>query len=100
MADVPDAQKAEVRHLIDYLRNSDCVMIRNGKSHSGEDGAKHVQRKYDYFRSDISTTEEFIELSATKSTMSNRLYQVQCPGKAAQPSRDWLLEELDSYRNQ
>ena len=99
MADVPESQKAEVRHLIDYLRNSDCVMIRNGKAHVGEDGAKHVQRKYDYFRNDISTTEEFIELSATKSTMSSKLYQVQCPGVAPQTSRDWLLQELGSYRS-
>lgn len=99
MADVPESQKAEVRHLIDYLRNSDCIMIRNGKSYSGEDGAKHVQRKYDYFRNDISTTEEFIGHAATKSTMSSKLYQVQCPGEAPQTSRDWLLQELGSYRS-
>ncbi len=99
MGDVPEYQKAEVRHLIDYLRSSDCVLIRNGKSHNGEDGAKHVQRKYDYFRNDISSTEEFIELSATKSTMSSKLYRVQCPGEAPQTSRDWLLQELGSYRS-
>jgi len=97
-ADVPQSQAAEVEHLISYLENSDCSMVRNGKTHSGRDGAKHVQRKYDYFRDEISSTEEFIELSATKSTLSGRLYEVHCPGEEPQPSRDWLLQELKILR--
>jgi hypothetical protein len=97
-SDVPESQKPEVEHLIAYLENSDCEMIRNGKSHSGKDGARHVRRKYGYFRDDISSTEEFIALSATKSTMSSKLYQVRCPGSDPVPSRDWLLQELEAYR--
>ena len=97
--DVPVSQVAEVQHLIEYLRTSDCEMIRNGKAHSSEDGARHMRRKYDYFRGDISSTEEFIEYSATKSTMSGRPYQVQCPGKEPVNSADWLLRELNSFRS-
>ena len=97
-ADVPESQIGEVQYLIDYLRTSDCGMIRNGKLHDGAAAARHVQRKYDYFRDDISSTEGFIELAATKSTRSGRLYQVQCPGGAPVSSADWLLEELANYR--
>jgi hypothetical protein len=98
-AAIPDLQMDEVNHLIEYLRASDCRMIRNGKSYSGRDGARHVQRKYDYYKREISSTEQFVEYAASKSTMSGRLYQVQCPGAPAVSSADWLLEELAGYRN-
>jgi hypothetical protein len=98
-ADVPKAQRGEVDHLLQYLRDSDCRMIRNGKAHDGAEAAQHVQRKYDHFRDEIGSTEEFIELSASRSTMSGKPYQVQCPGEPEQASRDWLLQELDSYRH-
>jgi hypothetical protein len=98
-ADVPDPQRPEVAHLIAYLRDSDCRMIRNGKAYTGADGAQHVQRKYDYFRDEIGSTEEFIEYAASKSTMSGKPYRVQCPGAQPLPSRDWLLRELRSFRS-
>lgn len=98
-ADVPPDQVDEVRHLITYLETSNCNMIRNGKSHDGKDGAKHVRRKYEHFRDEISSTEEFIAYSATKSLMSSKPYQVQCPGQEPAPSADWLLEELKNYRS-
>ncbi len=98
-ADVPEDQVAEVEHLLNYLADSDCRMIRNGKSHSAKDGAKHMRRKYNYFRDEISSTEEFIEFAGTKSTRSGRLYEVLCIGQEPEFSRDWLLVELKAYRN-
>ena len=98
-ADVPSDQVDEVQHLITYLETSDCNMVRNGKSYNGKDGAKHVHRKYDHFRDEISSTEDFIAYSATKSLMSSKPYQVQCPGQEPVPSADWLLEELKAFRN-
>jgi len=98
LADVSDSQALEIDYLISYLQNSDCQMIRNGKTHSGEDGARHVRRKYDHFRNKISSTEEFIDYSATKSTMSGRLYEVQCPGAEPVLSSEWLLDRLEVYR--
>jgi len=99
-ADVPAEQEAEVEHLINYLADSDCRMVRNGRSHDGRDGAKHVRRKYDHFRSEISNSEDFIRYSATKSTISDRYYEVHCPGQAPVRSQDWLLKELKAYRSQ
>jgi len=97
-ADVPPEQQAEVEHLIATLETSDCVMIRNGKRHDGKEAAGHVRRKYDHFRDEICSTEDFIAYSATKSLMSGRAYQVQCPGEEPQASADWLLNELEAYR--
>ena len=98
LADVPPEQQAEVDHLLATLETSDCVMIRNGKEHDGEEAADHVRRKYDHYRDDIGSTEDFIAYSATKSLISGRAYQVQCPGEEPQPSADWLLAELEAYR--
>jgi ATP-dependent DNA helicase Rep len=97
-ADVPATQVAEVEHLIAYLAGSDCRMVRNGKSFSGWDAAKHVQRKYDYFRDDITSTEEFIALSASKSLRSGKPYKVKCPGQDPVPSAKWLRDELAAFR--
>ena len=98
LADVPAEQKAEVEYLINYLQESDCRMVRNGKSYDGADGANHVRRKYSYFRDKISSTEDFIEYSATRSTMSGKYYLVECPGEESMRSQDWLLRELQVYR--
>jgi len=97
-ADVPVEQEAEVEHLIGYLQESGCQMVRNGKSYNGEDGANHVRRKYNHFRKKISSTEAFIEYSATKSMMSGKYYQVDCPGEEPMRSQDWLLKELQAHR--
>lgn len=97
-ADVLDADRHEVQHLLDYLRGSDCVMERNGGQHSSENAYAHVKKKYDYFRDDIKTPEEFIDYAATKSTMSGKYYRVICPGAPPVRTRDWLLDELRRYR--
>jgi hypothetical protein len=97
-AGVPPDQLAEIEHLISYLETSGCVMIRNGKSHSGEEGAKHVRRKYEHFRKKLNSTEQFIELSASGSSISGRKYTVECPGESAITSQEWLLSELARYR--
>jgi uncharacterized protein DUF5329 len=97
-ADVPEAQKAEVQHLLDYLKNSGCRMDRNGSIHDADEAIKHIVRKYDYYRDDIKTTEDFIDRSASRSSFSGRAYKVLCPGQEARPTEDWLKEELERYR--
>jgi ATP-dependent DNA helicase Rep len=97
-ADVPPEQVPEVEHLIAFLAGSDCRLVRNGRAYSGWDAAKHVQRKYDYFRDEIGNTEEFIALAATKSLRSGKPYKVRCPGQDPLPSASWLLQELRAFR--
>jgi hypothetical protein len=98
LSDVSDAQREEVVHLLELLRNTTCTVERNGKRHNGENAYLHVQKKYDYFRDNIKTTEEFIEYSATKSTMSGKYYMVICEERSPMRTQDWLLQELDTYR--
>jgi hypothetical protein len=97
-ADVPSEQVPEVNHLLDFVKNSGCIINRNGTDHPAEKGISHIEKKYDYFRDDISSTEEFIEYSATKSTMSGDYYTVSCPGKKTIRTQDWLMDELKRFR--
>ncbi len=97
-ADVPVNQLKEVNHLLAFVKNSGCIINRNGTDYSAEKGISHIEMKYDYFRDDIKSTEDFIEYSATKSTMSGDYYTVACPGKKSINTQDWLMNELKRFR--
>ena len=97
-SDVPDSQNPEVQHLLEFVETSDCTFERNGKKYDGADAANHIKRKYKYFKNKITTTEEFIEYSGTKSTMSGKPYLIYCGDKGPITSQNWLLEELTLYR--
>ena len=97
-ADVPANQVREVNHLLTFVKDSGCIINRNGTDYPAEKGIGHIERKYDYFRDDIKSTEDFIEYSATKSTMSGDYYTVRCPGGKAMKTQDWLMTELKRFR--
>ncbi len=83
-----------IEHLLDYVKNSDVVFIRNGKEHTPDKAAEHIARKYRHYRDDIETPEDFIRLAATKSMLSGRRYRVRLPDGTTMDTADWLLEEL------
>ena len=97
-ADVGTSLDTEIGHLLGFVQNSTCKIIRNGTAYTGRRAVSHIQRKYDYFRNDIDTTEQFIELSASQSTISGKDYTVSCGDAAPIHTRTWLLEELQKYR--
>lgn len=99
-ADVAPQDRHEVDYLIGFISNTPCQIERNWTSHTGPEVIAHIQKKHDYFRDDIKTTEQFIEYSATKSTMTGRDYLVKCAGQSTLKTKDWLLQELHKYRAQ
>ncbi len=90
--------KVEIVHLLAYVKNTSCKYIRNGEAHDGVAAAQHIQNKYDYYKDDIHSAEEFIKYSATKSTVSGSKYYIECSGSSRVESAQWLLAELDRYR--
>jgi len=97
-ADVPSEQRHEVEHLLNFIANTSCIIDRNGSLHAGPDALSHIKKKYAYFRDDISTTEEFIERAASKSTFSGNAYRVQCGDNKTTTTQHWLVTELAAYR--
>jgi len=95
---VASTMQNEIAHLLSYVENTSCQYERNGAMHSGEKAARHINKKYDYFKDEIDSAEKFIELSASKSTMSGKPYMIRCDGKGEMTSQAWLLQELRDYR--
>jgi hypothetical protein len=87
----------EIASLLLFVEQSGCTFIRNGKQYNAPEARQHIEKKYNYFKDQITTAEEFIEYSATKSTMSGKAYRVVCNGVGLNSS-DWLLAELDKLR--
>lgn len=98
-SDLRTVQGVEINHLIKYVSDSGCTFIRNGSAYSSAEAVAHINNKYAYFKADIDSAEKFIELSATQSTLTGKKYTIKCPGKDAVESREWLLEELQVFRN-
>jgi len=97
-ADVASDKKHEIDHLVGFVKTSSCQIIRNGQQHDGNEAIAHIQKKYNYYRDKISSAEQFIEYSATKSTMSKKYYMVACGDQQPIKAKDWLLIELKKYR--
>jgi hypothetical protein len=98
LSDVPKDQSKEIAHLLKFVKTSSCIVNRNGSEHDGAGAAKHMTKKYKHFEDDIESSEDFIRLSATKSTMSGKMYKVKCPGKSGTTTKEWLLGELKVFR--
>ncbi len=87
----------EIAHLIDFVRHSSCTFIRNGSEYSGPEAAEHIQAKYEHFKDEIRTVEDFVARAASKSLMSGKPYQVRCDGKTI-AAADWIRAEDAHYR--
>ena len=92
------SSESEISHLLNFIEQSGCQFDRNGSVHDSKEAREHIQMKYDYARKWISSTEDFIEYTATKSSMTGKRYHVVCAGKRI-PSGEWLLNELKHYRS-
>lgn len=97
---VPAETADEIAHLIAFVHSTQCRYKRNGDKYNGAAAAAHIQKKYAYYGAEVTSAEMFIELSATKSTMSGKYYLVYCPEQPAVKSADWLLQELLRYRGE
>jgi hypothetical protein len=94
------ATKREVTQLLDFVAQSDCQFNRNGTWYDGKKARVHLQEKYDYLnrRGKIPDAESFIDLAASKSSMSGKAYQVRCGNGPVMTSASWLSDELKHLR--
>jgi hypothetical protein len=98
---------AEIKYLKQYIKSSQCMFTRNGDTYAAPKALEHIEKKYQYYKNDITSAERFIEKSASKSTFSGKAYSVTCPAGHKQSghskqnlsSKVWLLRALNEYRN-
>jgi len=87
-----------IGYLLDFIANSESTFIRNGSSYPPKKAAEHIQAKYDYFKKEIKTPEDFIRLAASKSEFSGRPYLVRTKDGKEVETADWLRKALNDYR--
>lgn len=99
-AEIDQTSQLEIKHLFKALESSDCKFNRNGSWYTAHEASLHLQKKYKYLvdHHAISTTESFIENAATKSSLSGKVYLVQCSAAKLIESKQWFISTLKNYR--
>ena len=87
----------EIASLLHFIEQSECTFIRNGKQYDSVKSRQHIEIKYNYYKKLITTAEDFIQYSATASSITGKPYRVICNGMSMNSS-DWLNAELDKMR--
>ncbi|WP_354681826.1 DUF5329 domain-containing protein [Cupriavidus necator] len=94
------AVRAEITSLLDRLETSGCRFNRNGTWYSAVDAKKHMLVKLRYIedRTTLASTEQFIDLAGSRSSITGKPYLVQCGKASAQMSATWLTGQLRALR--
>ncbi|MDR6519338.1 hypothetical protein J2789_002020 [Variovorax paradoxus] len=89
--------------LIDTLiqrvsKMSSMIFLRNGSEYNASDAARHMQAKYDYFKKELLTAEDFIERCASRSEMTGQAYKVKLTNGTVRDASEFLNSELRALR--
>ena len=90
----------EIDLLLRELGASGCRFQRNGTWYEAAKAKEHLQTKRNYLarKGRIRTTEDFIALGASESSMSGKAYRVACPDAPEVDSKVWLEARLKVLR--
>jgi hypothetical protein len=97
----PAPVRAEIEAILNRLEASARRFQRNGAWHDGARAKAHLLRKLEYIeeRGTVQSAEQFIELAASRSSLSGRPYQVRCGNDAPVESSQWLSGQLSTLRS-
>jgi hypothetical protein len=91
----PAAEQAKIDWLLDQIRTSDAVFIRNGTEYDGAKAASHIKSKLWFAGDRVQTAKDFILGVASKSEASGKPYEIRLKGAtAATPLGAWLFDRL------
>ena len=93
-----DSLEPTINYLFDYVAKSDATFVRNGQKHTPQEAANHIKAKYEHFKSEIKTPEDFIRLAASKSLLTGKPYLVRAPDGKEMRLDVWLADALREYR--
>lgn len=101
VAQASNPMNQEIDALLAFVESSQCRFVRNGAEHEGAQARAHLEKKRDYLvrRGMLQRAEDFIELGASRSSISGKDYEVRCPSSVF-PARNWLTTELERIRRQ
>ena len=99
------APSAAEEKLIDTLilrvsKMDAMIFLRNGNEYNAADAAKHMQAKYDYFKKELVTAEDFIDRCASRSEVTGQAYKVKLANGTVRDANEFLNSELRALRQQ
>jgi len=89
-----------IHYLIDYVASSNATFIRNGSTHTASEAAQHIRLKYEHFKKEINSPEDFIRLSASKSLVSGKPYLVRLTDGKELRLDAWLTDALKRHQSE
>ena len=98
---LPVGAGESLQQTIDFLfhriETADVTFIRNGQAHTPKEAVAHVRAKYEHFKAQIKTPEDFIRLAATKSLLTGQPYLIRTHEGNEMPLSTWLTNELRQH---
>ncbi|HLF31181.1 MAG TPA: DUF5329 domain-containing protein, partial [Xanthomonadales bacterium] len=90
----------EIHYLLDFVEISGCEFYRNGTWYDSVKAQEHLRIKYEYLaaRNRLATAEDFIELAASRSSLSGLPYEIRCGVCTTHYTGEWLTGVLERYR--
>jgi hypothetical protein len=88
------SEEQKINQLILFVEKSEAKFVRNGTAYSGMEAAKHLKMKREKAGAKIKTAKDFIDLIASKSSMSGEAYLMLYKNGKTIPVRDILYNEL------
>jgi len=95
-----ESLQQSIDYLLNYVAKSDATFIRNGESHTAAEAAVHIKAKYQHFKNEIQTSEDFIRLCAAKSLLTEQPYLVRTADGKQMRLDAWLTEALKKHRGE
>ncbi len=93
----PAAEQKRIDWLIEEVRNSRGVFIRNGEEYPASKAVSHLKFKLMMAGKRVQTVRDFIEGVASHSQESGKPYQLRLPDQPVRPMKDWLYERLAKF---
>ena len=103
-AQSPDKEKIEF--LMNTIKKSDLIFIRNGEEHSASEAYKHLNFKLNYVKKAFFffgpekniPIKDFIEKIASVSSSTNEPYYIRGKNLKKTPVKKWLYDQLKNYK--
>jgi hypothetical protein len=84
----------KIERLLDVVRTSNIVFIRNGEEHTAPDAEQHLRGKWKLAVNEIATAHDFIAKLASRSSTTGEEYRVRLADGSELPSAEWLTARL------
>ena len=97
-AGAAESLEQTIAFLLHRIETADATFVRNGQTHTPQEAGAHVRAKYEHFKGQIKTPEDFIRLAATKSLLTGQPYLVRTRDSKEMPLNAWLSDALREHR--